>query len=239
MNKFAILLECDPGNTLGGSCLRDIDNMASHLIDMCQFLPSNINLLTTSSYKPKTQGVQQSDSKDLYKVVDRINQSDPQLMIILLSGHGFSVRDRNGDELDGCDEAINVGFQILDDDLYNLVLKLKCNAIFLTDTCHSGTMFDLPYGYDVGTDKFVKSSNRNDIINNLMISLSACSDQQLSMCDVGDQTGFGGSLTTALLNIDNVMQELLSMTNFKVLYNKLQARLCLLNQKLVLSSSRR
>lgn len=238
MNKFAILLECDPGNTLGGSCLRDIDNMASHLIDMCQFLPQNINLLTTSSYRPKTQGVQQSNSKEIFKVVESINQSNPQLIVVLLSGHGFSVGDRNGDELDGCDEAINVGFQILDDDLYNLVLKMKCDVIFLADTCHSGTMFDLPYCYDVETDKFVKSSNRNDTMNHRMISLSACADQQLSMCDVGDLTGFGGSLTTALLNIDNVMQELLSRSNFKNLYNKLQARLGLLNQKLILSSSK-
>ena len=99
-------------------------------------------------------------------------------------------------------------------------------------------MFDLPYGYNVATDKFIKASNRNDILNPLMISVSACSDQQLSMCDVGDQTGFGGSLTTALLNIDGVMSELLNMTNFKNLYNKIQTRLSLLNQKLILSSSK-
>lgn len=239
MNKFAVLIECDPGNTLGGSCLRDIDNMASCLVNQFNFISSNIYLLTTSPYKPKTQGVSQANSKELYNIVNKINQYNPQLIIILLSGHGFSIPDINKDELDGRDEAINVGFQVIDDDIYNnIVLKLKCNAILLADTCHSGTLFDLQYCYNEVTNTFVKASNRNDVLSPLMISLSACSDQQLSMCDIGDKTGFGGSLTTALLNIDGVMNDLLNMTNFKNLYTKIQSRLCLLNQKLVLSSSK-
>ena len=126
MNKFAVLLECDPGNTLGGSCLRDINNMASYLVNECHFMASNIYLLTTASHKSKIQSIKQSNSKDLYKIIDMINQQNPQLIIVLLSGHGFSIGDRNGDEIDGCDEAVNVGFQMLDDDIYNnVVLKIK------------------------------------------------------------------------------------------------------------------
>ena len=28
MTQYAILTECDPGTTLGGSCFRDVNNMA-------------------------------------------------------------------------------------------------------------------------------------------------------------------------------------------------------------------
>lgn len=239
MNKFAILVECDPGNTLGGSCLRDVDNMASYLINKCHFLPSNIHLLTTAQYKPKTIGVSQHISKDLFKVFDSLNNQKIDFLVVLLSGHGFSISDRNGDEVDGCDEAINVGFQIVDDDLYNnIVLKLKCNALLLADTCHSGTMFDLPYNYNEQLNTFSKNTKRNDIISPLIVSLSACSDQQLSMCDVGDYTGFGGSLTTAILNIDGVLENAINLNNFKVLHNQIQSRLSMLNQKLILSSSK-
>jgi hypothetical protein len=239
MNNYAILIECDPGNTLGGSCTRDIENMASYLINKYNFYAKNIYLLTTTNHKSKIPDVMNYNSKEIFQVFDRINLCDPNLIIILLSGHGFSIPDKDGDECDGMDESINVGFQITDDEIYNkIVKKIKCNAILLADTCHSGTMFDLPFCYDGNINKFIKSSNRNDIFAKEIISLSACSDRQLSMCDVGDDTGFGGSLTTALLNIDDAMDNLLFMINFDKLYFSIKNRLNMLSQTLILSSSK-
>jgi hypothetical protein len=60
----------------------------------------------------------------------------------MISGHGYQKRD-DGDEKDGLDEYISY---ITDDELYNLLIKIKdkCKRIVcLTDTCHSGAMFDL------------------------------------------------------------------------------------------------
>ncbi|QKF94599.1 hypothetical protein QKU48_gp1141 [Fadolivirus algeromassiliense] len=239
MNKFALLIECDPGNTLGGSCLRDIENMAKYLIVECDFKPYNIYLLTTNpSYKPKNVNVNHMLSINMFHVFNEINKKNPGFMVILLSGHGFSVQDNNGDEIDGRDEAINIGRQVLDDEIYNnIVVKLKCNALLLSDTCHSGTMFDLPYIYNYQSKSFIRQTKRNDQFNNKLLSLSACSDQQLSMCDVGDLTGFGGSLTTAVLNINDVLKNLINLTNFDETYNSIQSRLSMLNQNLIMAYS--
>lgn len=235
--KYAILLECDPGNTLGGSCRRDIENMANYLIDNSEIPNENIYLLTTSTYSSKCSNVMYESSKNIFSVVNLILSKNPELIVMLLTGHGYSVRDTDGDEIDGYDEAINVGFRILDDDIYtNIIKKLNCRAILLADTCHSGTMYDLPYIYD--GIKTINGTNRQESsFENMIISLSACGDNQLSMCDIGDKTGFGGSLTTSLLNIDNVMRKLMEFKIDKEFYNLIQNRLKMLNQKLLLCST--
>jgi len=235
MNKFAILLECDPSQTLGGSCLRDIENMAGGLIKICNFDDKNIYILTTNSFKSKYT-FNCFNSKELFNIIDRINKLNPTFIVVLLSGHGFSIKDISSDEMDGYDEVINIGYQLNDDQIYEgLVKKISCNGILLADTCHSGTMFDLPFIYN-GTN-WIKYTKRNDKFNNKIISLSACADNQLSMCDIGEITGFGGSLTTALLNLDGVLKHLIDMSDLKKVYGMIKSRLLMLNQTLMMSST--
>lgn len=71
-------------------------------------------------------------------------------LFLLFSGHGRSIPDENGDEDDGMDESIlcSDGQVILDDDLKALVvdpLPSGCQLFAVFDSCHSGTMLDLPY----------------------------------------------------------------------------------------------
>lgn len=69
------------------------------------------------------------------------------------SGHGTKVRDLNGDEDDGYDEAmVPLDFKraghILDDDLYKIIvqgLSPGVHVVAVMDCCHSGTILDLPY----------------------------------------------------------------------------------------------
>lgn len=69
------------------------------------------------------------------------------LGIIQFSGHGTWVPDRDGDELDGRDEAlVNWDYNrriILDDELRKIFLKIPLGArvLYITDSCHSGTVF--------------------------------------------------------------------------------------------------
>jgi hypothetical protein len=71
------------------------------------------------------------------------------------SGHGGTATDEDGDELDGFDETIlpvdyKTSGQILDDEIYdNLVSPLPqgCRLTAIFDSCHSGTILDLPYTY--------------------------------------------------------------------------------------------
>ena len=71
------------------------------------------------------------------------------------AGHGGQTADLDGDEQDGTDEVIYpVDFKqaghIVDDEIHHLVVKplqpgVRLTAIF--DSCHSGSVMDLPYIY--------------------------------------------------------------------------------------------
>jgi hypothetical protein len=76
------------------------------------------------------------------------------------SGHGCKIRDDDGDEADGYDEALapvdyNTAGLIRDDDLLDILVKPLPDGVFLVclfDCCHSGTILDLPYHYKPGED---------------------------------------------------------------------------------------
>jgi hypothetical protein len=228
--KYAILLECDPGNTLGGSCIRDVRNMAEHLVNRCMFDSHNIHVLTTNSPFQKAMSEKYSGypAKEFFNVIKNVKNisNENDTIVFLISGHGYQTADRNGDETDGLDEMISIGFRnIIDDDIYVSIKDMKSKMILLSDTCHSGTMFDLPH---------VVNNLPNTKLGN-MISISACADAQLSMCDIGEKTGFGGSLTTSVLE-DSVLEMLVSGNTIDA-FNLILARLRLLNQTAILSTN--
>jgi hypothetical protein len=97
------------------------------------------------------------------------------------------------------DEYISYnGGIILDNEINSLLvskLTISKRTICLADTCHSGTIFD------------------NTINNKNVYSISACLDNQLDSCDIGNNTGFGGALTVHLLDQPNSISTLLLGTN--------------------------
>jgi hypothetical protein len=56
------------------------------------------------------------------------------------------------------------------------------------------------------------------------------------MCDIGETTGFGGSLTTAVLDIPGVLDQLL-IWQILPAFDLIESRLKMLGQTAVLSSS--
>jgi len=76
-------------------------------------------------------------------------------LVFHYSGHGQSVVDKIGDELDGFDESIlpcdyTKKGRIIDDEIYQLLvepLPQGCKLTTIFDCCHSGTIMDLPYTY--------------------------------------------------------------------------------------------
>lgn len=211
----AVLMECDSGDTLGGSCVRDVHNMAEFLIE--RKITTDIHILLTDLSKAKLKNVNYSNSKNIFHILDAITLKPKDKLIVLISGHGYTSKDNYmaEDEIDGMDEYVNVGFQIKDDDFYEKII-MKHNVkgidiILMSDTCHSGTMFDLPYSYDVYDKKTRKITKRNDDLHVNAIAVSACSDDQLSMCDIGSIAGYGGSLTVGLLEYPDVLLDLIDM----------------------------
>ncbi len=84
-------------------------------------------------------------------------------VVFQYSGHGSYVADVSGDEDDGRDEVlcpsdIGAGAYLSDDELYELftMTKTGVKVIFLSDSCHSGTVSKFRAATDVG-DKVVKS----------------------------------------------------------------------------------
>lgn len=96
-------------------------------------------------------------------------------LYISISGHGGRVKDLNRDEKDGIDECIYpAGRKVLDDALFEGLRNLGSNftVLCLTDTCHSGTMFDL---------------DRPEKLKCQAYSISACADSEVDWeigCDL-------------------------------------------------------
>ena len=215
---YLFLIECDSSNSLGGSCLRDLKNMSNH-IDSDKIFVFTTNPVNKNDFPKKTEFFN-LHVNNLKKCIAKVN--DNSTVLTLISGHGYQMKDKSGDELDGMDEYIKSSNSIiLDDDLRDLFIlslskKQNIKFIGLIDTCHSGTMFDLDFRYSKGS--WLKDTNR-DLISINAISIGACLDNQLDNCDIGN-IGFGGALTVHLID-NNLIKHLLKGEEIYV-FNKLE-----------------
>ncbi|TFK47431.1 hypothetical protein OE88DRAFT_804644 [Heliocybe sulcata] len=125
-------------------------------------------------------------------------------LFIHYSGHGGQTKDLDGDEVDGLDEDIypldykQAGI-ILDDDLHKILvhpLPRACRLTAVFDSCHSGSILDLPILYHSDgrvksrpeiTPKFIKErTSPADVI-----SFSGCKDSQTSADTTEDGLAVG------------------------------------------------
>eukprot|EP01065_Artemidia_motanka_P021706 TRINITY_DN2595_c0_g1_i1.p1 TRINITY_DN2595_c0_g1~~TRINITY_DN2595_c0_g1_i1.p1 ORF type:complete len:443 (+),score=142.00 TRINITY_DN2595_c0_g1_i1:65-1393(+) len=94
---------------------------------------------------------------NILKVIDWLaeNAEPGDTVFFHYSGHGTQVKDLDGDEEDGMDEALvpmdyqKAGF-ITDDTLYEKLCKslpAGVRVFAMMDCCHSGTILDLPYTF--------------------------------------------------------------------------------------------
>ena len=92
-------------------------------------------------------------------------------LVVYYTGHGTSVRDTNGDEADGYDEAmVFVDGNIIDDTLVETLIEHKNTTnkcVLMSDCCHSGTIWDIQGGD-------IKGRKLPDDV----MSISAASDKQ-------------------------------------------------------------
>jgi len=130
------------GNDLYG-CINDVNAVNAYLSSKgftCQLITDNTAL------KPTRESILNE-----FKLL-LVNAVAGDTLVFHYSGHGSYVKDTNGEEIDGYDEAIvsrDMKY-ILDDEFKTLLvnyLKKDVTLFALFDSCHSGTMLDLRYQY--------------------------------------------------------------------------------------------
>jgi hypothetical protein len=184
-------------------CIDDIVNMNKVLKDVYKY--DQITILRDDINNSATQPTRDNIINALTQlIVDSVNCSE---IWIHYSGHGSRVLDLNGDEVSGLDSVLvpvdykNTGL-ILDDDLYTIIQHSKCKTIILIDSCNSGTIFDLPWSYNIVTPNTYRRSlnNRLSLLNQQIHMFSGCRDNQTSADTFSVQLGkYGGAFTIAFL----------------------------------------
>jgi hypothetical protein len=130
-------------------------------------------------------------------------------VFISFAGHGASVVDVSGDEIDSKDEVIypldfDTSGTIVDDDFAKILRKFNpdTNIVIIMDSCHSGTFGDMPYQFVSGNKSFnLFPCVDSDKLANIVV-LSSCQDNQQS-AEVYDDVNkrVSGALTHSLITV--------------------------------------
>lgn len=186
-------------------CINDARNMAKYVRTIGY---NDVRVFTDANPRTRIQTTKSGILNVLKRHALRAKQIGYKNLLIHYSGHGSYVRDRNGDEKDGYDEALvpsdykRAGF-LLDDELHQALLQFPAstNIKIIMDCCHSGTICDLSYRKASATAPLEVVKSKNPIKSNC-IMISGCMDSQTSAdaYNMQNQGQFSGALTTTLLN---------------------------------------
>lgn len=123
--SFAINNYPNSSNNLKG-CLNDQKNISDLFYDYTQYLCSDAEVTKHNIQK---------------KIETVLSFAQPGDAVVLhFSGHGTQIKDVNGDETDGLDEALYVYDGVLSDDTIGEILsytKKGVYGLFICDSCHS------------------------------------------------------------------------------------------------------
>ena len=179
-------------------CLNDVQNIKTLLLKN-NYTESNITLLTDDV--PSQLPTRANIMKELFKLTTLPSTE----LFIYYSGHGSTIRDRNGDERSGQDSVIvpcdfETSDFILDDYLFSIISKFKCKTTLLFDSCNSGTVCDLPYYVTYTRGKLVQNTTRRMVRmpNPNICMISGCKDDQTSLDSFIDGN-YCGAFTNAFL----------------------------------------
>ncbi|MFS7985685.1 hypothetical protein Hanom_Chr11g01001431 [Helianthus anomalus] len=127
-------------------------------------------------------------------------------LMFYYAGHGTRVPDQDGDEIDGYDEALGPldykkAGTMLDDEINATIVAPLTHGVTLhsvVDTCHSGTLLDLPFLCTINQDGLYKweehQLTNKGTRGGKAVCISACADDQYS----GDTSAYTGKAIGAL-----------------------------------------
>ncbi|GBG64523.1 hypothetical protein CBR_g45219 [Chara braunii] len=152
-NKRAVIVGVSYSGTkyMLKGCLNDAKCMKYMLTQKFGFNEQNIVLLTEEAKDRGRIPTKINIMQALYWLMRGVRAGDS--LVFHYSGHGSQQKDQTGEEIDGYDETLcPLDFEkngmIVDDDLNSTLVRplppgAKLHAVI--DSCHSGTVLDLPY----------------------------------------------------------------------------------------------
>jgi hypothetical protein len=135
-------------------------------------------------------------------------------ILMVISAHGYT---------DGKQQCVHVnGTRATDVELreaFYAGMDDSCTSLVLIDTCHSGTMFDLPFlSLDGGHTGHHMEANEASRPNSWCIA--ACADNELAGEDVSDYGGWGGKLVCHTLDYLTVHSDVHIIDFYQSVYGK-------------------
>lgn len=134
-------------------CINDVKNLSKFLMENHGYRREDMVTLTDDQPDPVMHPTKANIIRAMQWLVNGAQPNDA--LFLHYSGHGGQTEDLDGDEEDGNDEVIypvdhKQAGHIVDDQIHELVVRplqagVRLTAIF--DSCHSGSVLDLPYLY--------------------------------------------------------------------------------------------
>lgn len=212
MVKFAVVIGINynfihESKRLTG-CIYDAMRIKNMLINSLGFSSEHIYILVDEKENATTH----YEIKKILETLKNKSLRTSDELWIYYSGHGNSVIDTNGDENDGKDSVIlpsdymENGY-ISDDDLYEWLSDIQCKIILIFDSCHSGTIADLPwkFTYREPNDILIERERDIEMENKYVFTLSGSTDPQNSweIYDKITKQSYGEFTNTFLYVLEN------------------------------------
>ena len=196
----------DPDSSLQG-CIEDVINMRNMLIDAYDYEVSNIITLRDDDIHASHQPTRDNIINHFKKLA---NESDTiEELWVHYSGHGSLLFGNKPINMNKNNENILVpvdyktkGF-ILDIELLAIVKTIKCKTILLFDSCHSGTMCDLPWAIEYKNPLNYTVTHINNIVisNPNIFMFSGSKDYQTSVDSYNrENQQYVGAFTNAFIH---------------------------------------
>lgn len=226
--KYALLIginyDNDPSLKLNG-CVNDVFAMSNMLIDVYGYSKSNIIIMHDGA-APNLLPNRANILRELTAIISKSTAAGE--IWVHYSGHGTYVRDTNGDEADGRDEAIvpsdvYVNGVISDDQLLAIFSQSKCLTYLMFDCCNSGSICDLQWRFEYVPSRgnFIRFNESKRLLSNQnIVMISGCRDNQTSADAYNIEAKMAmGAMTNAL--IDSIRAN-----NYNVTLLKIYADMC-------------
>ncbi len=166
-------------------CINDSYKIKHLLMDQYSFEEKDIILMNDEVDNEKYLPTRKNIIRELYNIK---NESQDTEVWLYYSGHGSFIKDMNCDEESAYDSVImpldyKVRGYILDDQLYRIINEYICKTIIIFDSCHSGTICDLPWKYEYITNNNfdIKQISTIEMNNKNITLLSSSLDSQTSI----------------------------------------------------------